>query len=217
MTIDEKTEKSRKARKTIFALVLGGIAGFFGAMGIMTLVNSGALGELGASREIALLVALIYVITGTSVGFGVVNPKLGSKFLNVEDADELREQRAMLGYSSLGIIALGGSLVVAALGAPLGPIPKVVVAISVVVLIVFCGIMTSRQMKHTDELMRSVSTESGAMSYYLLLLFGGGWSLLAHLEYVAGPQPLDWLTMFAGLLLIGAFIACGRRGMLSMR
>lgn len=217
MTTEDKAEKSRKLRKTIIAVVAGGVAGFFGAMGMMMLIETGLLGELGTSREIALLVALIYVITGLAVGFGVVNPKVGSKFLNVEDAEELREQRTMLGYSTVGIVALGTSLAIAALAAPLGPIPPLVVAISVVGLFGLCWFTTSRQLQHMDELMRAVSTESGSASFYLLLLIGGGWSLLAHLEFVTGPQPLDWLTMIAAVLLLGTFIVCGKRGMLTMR
>lgn len=217
MTTEDKAKKSRKLRKTIIAVVAGGVAGFFGAMGMMMLIETGLLGELGTSREIALLVALIYVITGLAVGFGVVNPKVGSQFLNVEDAEELREQRTMLGYSTVGIVALGASLAIAALAAPLGPIPPLVVAISVVGLFGLCWFTTSRQLQHMDELMRAVSTESGSASFYLLLLIGGGWSLLAHLEFVTGPQPLDWLTMIAAVLLLGTFIVCGKRGMLTMR
>lgn len=217
MTIDDKAEKSRKTRKTIFALLIGGVAGFLGALGISALIDSGALGALGLSREIALLIAMVYLITGVAVGFGLVNPKLGSKFLNVEDADELREQRVMLGYSTVGIIALGGALAIAALAAPTGPVPAGIALAAIIVLFAVCWFATKRQMRHMDELMQSVSLATGSMAFYLMLLIGGGWALLAHLGYVGGPEALDWLSMFAALLLLAAFIVCGKRGMLTMR
>jgi hypothetical protein len=42
-------------------------------------------------------------------------------------------------------------------------------------------------------------------------------AMLAHLGYVARPQPLDLLSLFYVLLLVGSFIAVGRRGMLVIR
>jgi hypothetical protein len=69
----------------------------------------------------------------------------------------------------------------------------------------------------SDELMRAVNLEAGSLSYGLVVLFGGGWAMLAHLGYSAAPVPLDWLTMFYGLVLLASFIAVGRRGMIRIR
>ena len=64
------SQPPHKGRK--LALMIGGGArtGFFGALGLMTLIDSGALGSLGPSREIALLVAMLYAFMGVLVGFG---------------------------------------------------------------------------------------------------------------------------------------------------
>ena len=46
-------EKKRLRKKTMFSLLLGAGAGAGGAMGVLWLADSGALGELDASREVA--------------------------------------------------------------------------------------------------------------------------------------------------------------------
>ena len=210
-------ERSRKTRKTMIATLGGGVAGFLGAMGMLTLADSGLLGTLDASREIALLVAMIYLVTGIGLAVGLAAPGFGARFLNVEDADELREQKAMLSASVMGMIALGLALVVAALAAPVGPVPAGVALAGVIGLLIVSWIAGIRQRRHIDELFRSLSRESTALGFYLMFFVGGGWALLAHLGYTAAPQPLDWLTMFAALLLAATFITCARRGMMAMR
>jgi hypothetical protein len=55
------------------------------------------------------------------------------------------------------------------------------------------------------------------MSYGLVFVVVGGWSMLSHLGYVAAPQPLDLLSLFYVLVLLASFIAVGRRGMLTIR
>ncbi|MBH5323318.1 hypothetical protein [Aurantiacibacter sediminis] len=213
----ETADKKRRRNKTFFAVGLGAIAGFLGAMGGLRLADSGLLGVLGASREVAMLIGLIYLLTALAVLFGLAMPKAGATFLNVEDADELREQKAMLSWSGAGMIALALALIMAALAEPAGIIGREIVLAAVIVLVGFAWFAGHRQRRHTDELMLSVSREATALCFYLLFLFGGGWSLLAHLNYATAPAPLDWLSMFAGLLLLGVFVASGKRGMLAMR
>ncbi len=218
MTDDfEIAEKKRKRNKMIRALCIGGIAGFVGAFGMMQLAGSGMLGELGGSREIALLIAVIYLIIAGILAFGLVSPEAGAKFLNVEDADELEEQRVQLTYGTGGMAAIGLALIVAALAAPAGPIPPTIAVISFVLLIGFCWFTGIRQRNQVDELMRSISVECGSVAFYCIALFGGGWAFLAHLEYVPGPQMLDWLSMLAAFLLLSAFIVTGKRGMMEQR
>lgn len=213
----ETAEKKRKLKKTILALSLGGVAGFFGALGLMKLIDTGVLGELGASREIASLVALVYLLTAGAIGFGLINPKAGARFLNVEDADELDEQRGMLLYSTIGMAVAGLALLIIALAGAGGPVDPMTALIAYVVLSVVAVVTSLRSMKLQDELMQAVGKEAGSTSFYLVVLIGGTWALLAHLGFVTGPQPLDWLTMFWALMLLAAFIVTGRRGMLAMR
>ena len=211
------TEKKRRLKKTIFALGLGAVSGFAGATLVTRLLDSGAIPDFGPSVEIAVLVALVYLLVGIAVGVGVLSPKAGASFLNVEDADELEEQRAILGYSAIGMAGAGIALAVVALSGPDGLVEPWLALGIYVVLSVLAVWVSLKSWRLQDELMKAIGREAAGMSYYLVLLVGGTWALLAHLGFVAAPQALDWLTMFWALLLLAALIVVGKRGMLVMR
>lgn len=208
---------TRKWRKFVIALAAGGAVGFFGAMGMTTLFDSGALGALDTSREIAMLIAFLYCVTALSVAIGVLNPRFGAQFLNVEDAEELREQRRALSLSAQAMIALGLALALLALAAPIGPVPQLAALVGSPLLVALAWWLGARQRRHIDEFMKAISVETGASAFYFSLLIGGGWALLAHLGRLAAPQPLDWLTLLAANLLLAAFWVCGKRGLLMPR
>ena len=206
-----------KWKRTLLPLAIGGAGGFLGTMFFKEMGFIGRLGAFGPSEEIAALVGLIYAVTGGALGVGAVLPKAGAAFLNVEDAEELAEQRSMLAYSALGLLTLGLALIVAAMAAPVGTIPRAaVVAVFAIagVLITVLGVLSHRSQ---DEFMRSMGRESNALAFYLLAAAGGIWTLSGHLGYSAPPAPLDWLTLIWSLLLIAAFIVVGRHGMMKMR
>ena len=93
-------------RKTVLSLLVGGIVGGLASAAALLVMGSGTLGELGTSGEIAVLVGVVYLVCAAAVGFGVASPGAGSRFLNVEDADELREQRSMLANSAISTAAM---------------------------------------------------------------------------------------------------------------
>ena len=43
----------------------------------------------------------------------------------------------------------------------------------------------------SDELERTLSHEAATLAFYLILLLGGGWAMLAHLGFAPAPAPLD--------------------------
>jgi len=206
-----------KWKKVLFSLALGGVTGFLGAMAFLKLGDTGDLGMLGPSEEIAALVGLIYAVTGGAIGIGLILPKAGATYLNVEDAEELTEQRTMLACSALSMLALGIALIVAALAEPVGTIPPGVVVPVFATMVVTATILGMVSHRHQDELMRAMGRESGALAFYLLALIGGIWALGGHLDYAAPPAPLDWLTMIWGLMLLAAFVVVGKHGQMKMR
>lgn len=206
-----------KWRKALFSAALGAVFGVIGVTAVLTLRDSGALGTIGRSEEIAGLVGVVYLLNALAVGFGLASPKAGARYLNVEDESELLEQRRMLLMSAVAMAAIGFALAIVAVAGPAGivaPAPALGAALALMVLATALSIALRRQM---DELMRSLSRETAALAFYLLALVGGGWALLDHLGFAAGPAPLDWLSLLAGLMLLAAFIAVGRRGMLAPR
>lgn len=213
--------KPFKWRKFAIQGVTGAV---IGAAGIMTgklvlkpLVASGAISAPSGPVMAAATVGLCYLLMALLVGSGVAGPRIGVHYLNMEDEEELRQQRTMLAYATAGMAAMGIGLIVLALAGPGGVIAApMALAISLGLLAASIP-LTLLQWRHMDELMRRVTTETGNMTYYLLLLVGGGWAILAHLGYARAPTPLDWLTMLFGLVLLASFIAAGRRGMLAPR
>lgn len=217
MTMAMDADRKRRMRKTVIAALSGAVIGFVATLGLLELIETGVLGELDASREIAALVGLLYLAIALAVAAGLVSPRLGARFLNLEDADELREQKSMLSYSALGTAALGVVLLLLALAAPAGPVPQVPALAGSVALFALAWWMGARQRRHTDELMNAVSNEASTLAFYFSTMLAGGWAMLAHLGYATGPQPLDLLTIFAAMLLLAAFVVTARRGMLVMR
>ncbi len=203
-------------RKLAISMAAGAVSGGLGSFVFLT-VADGAVGTLDRSAQIAGLVAVIYLVTGLAMGLGLILPALGSRFLNVEDAEELREQRAQLTYAAIGMIAGGLALMLAAFAAPGGVVSASVALIGFVLALAIAVAVSRAGSRRQDELIRSVSTEASAIAFYLLALVGGGWSMLAHLAYVSGPRPIDWLTMIWALALVAAFVACGKRGLLKPR
>lgn len=177
----------------------------------------GAFGEAGGSEMAALGVGTVFLVTGAIIAAGLVNPAFGARYLNVEDAGDLREQRPVLWRSAAGMAAWGLGLILLAAAGPSGSISPTVALAGVGALLAIGVALTIAAWRRMDELMRGLSTEAGNISYYLVALIGGGWAVLAHLGFVPAPAPLDWVTMLTGLVLLASFIVTGRRGLLAQR
>lgn len=208
---------SRLIRKVVIPAALGGVAGFAASAGMMRYIDSDAVGGLGPSATIAAMVAVLYIVIALGVMLGTASPALGARFLNVEDADELREQKAVMLWSGGAMLLWGVALLALALGAPDGPLPQPVALVLGAGGLVIGSLLSVVVYRASDELMLAVNLEAGALSYGLVLLVVGLWAMLAHLGYAAGPQPLDLLTAFYVLVLLASFIVIGRRGMLRIR
>lgn len=200
-------------RRLALPLIGGGLAGFLAATLFLNLVEIEGASVLGPSREIAGLVGVLYAFMGLSVLFGAFSPGLGARFLNVEDADELREQGRILVYSGVATILLGGALVLLAIAGVFVD-DGFAAALALGLILVACILSVAMQ-RLTDELQRALSVDATTTAFYLLFVFGGGWSILAHVGQLAPPAPLDWLTMFAVTMLAGTFWQTGKRGLLN--
>lgn len=207
----------RWVRKLLIPAGVGAIVGFAASYGVLNYIDSDAVGGLDPSATIAALVGALYCMIAVGLLFGVASPRLGARFLNVEDADELREQKKVLTLSGAAMLLWGVALIALALAAPDGPVPQaaaLVVGGGGLVIGIALSVLVYRS---SDELMLAVNLEAAALSYGLLLLVVGLWAMLAHLGYTAAPAPLDLLTLFYVLVLLASFIAVGRRGMLAIR
>lgn len=204
-------------RKLVIPGLAGAVAGFAASYVLFSTIDAPLVGGLGTSETIAAVVGMLYGLIALAVLFGALNPQMGARFLNVEDADELREQRRALILSGVAMALWGAALIALALAAPDGPVPQQVALVIGIVGLAGGVVVAIRLNPLLDELMRAVNLETGALSYHLVLLLVGGWALLAHLGYVAGPQPIDLLSSFYVLVLLASFVVVGKRGMIRLR
>ena len=204
-------------RKMVIPALIGALAGFATTFAMMRFIDSPAVGGLGSSAATAVLVGVLYCVIAAGILVGAAVPRLGARFLNVEDADELREQQRVLALSGAAMVLWGAALLALALVAPEGPVPQTLALVIGVGGLVIGSGLSVLVYRASDELMLAVNLEAGALTYWLVLLVVGMWATLAHLGYVAGPAPLDLLTLFYVLVLIASFIATGRRGMLTIK
>lgn len=214
---DETPAAPRWVRKLLIPALIGGVAGFAASAGMMRFIGSEAVGGLEKSATVAAIVAVLYLVIGLGVALGTASPALGARFLNVEDVDELREQQKVLSLSSVAMVLWGAALLALALAAPDGPLPQTLALVIAAGGMVVGTALSVLVYRASDELMLAINLEGGALSYGLVFVLVGGWAILAHLGYVAGPGPLDLLSMFYVLVLAASFIAVGRRGMLTVR
>jgi hypothetical protein len=218
MMTDEKTPETPKwVKKLLIPALIGGVVGFGASMATLQFIDSDTIGGLGKSASIAALVGVLYIVIGLFVGLGTASPNVGARFLNVEDADELREQKKLLTASGAGMVLWGVALIALAFAAPDGPLPQAAALVLGAGGLVIGTVLSIPAYRLSDELMRAVNLEAGALSYGLMLLIAGGWAMFAHLGYAAAPAPLDLLTLFYVVVLLASFIATGRRGMLMPR
>lgn len=206
--------RSSKRRKLGVSMVTGGLAGFAGSWVVLEYADRRVLGALNASQEIALLVALLYLLMGVGLGVGILSPRLGAKFLNVEDAEELGEERAVLVPSAIGCIALALGLGVVALAGERGIVSPVTALALFIGTMAAAVWMSLKSMRSADEFMRGVMRDGASAGFYLAFGVIGGWALGAHLGFLPQPRMLDVVTLFYALTLVGCFWVVARRGML---
>jgi hypothetical protein len=212
-----RPETPRWVKKLLIPALIGGVVGFAASMAALQFIDSSAIGGLGKSPTIAALVGVLYIVIGLGVAMGTASPKVGARFLNVEDADELREQKMVLTSSGVAMVLWGAALAALALAAPDGPLPRAAALALGAGGLVIGSVLSLPVNRLSDELMRAVNLEAGAIGFALVMVIAGGWAMLAHLGYATLFAPLDLLTLFYVLMLAASFIATGRRGMLTPR
>ena len=209
-----------KARKVVVQLLLGGICGGLGMAASLWFFEGWSGAKVEPVQALAIGTALIFGLMGLIVGLGALVPGVGARTLNVEDREELEEQRSTLLIGAVtfilvaalvGVLSLSGGVNATAILATREATP--IVAIIAVALIVWSLIHRNRG----DEMMRAAAKDAGVAAINLIFLVFGGWAGAAHLGLVPMFEPLLFVAGFFALYLLAVFIAVGRRGLLTPR
>jgi hypothetical protein len=170
------------------------------------------------STLLALVAGLTYAVTGLMVAIGVAMPRTGALYLNVEDAEELREERPKIGWSAAACILIGLFLLALLLSGAEGGLLSPGIALAVAgVTGLGAAIISIVSHKQLDELTRQINLEASALTLELALFLFGGWAALAHLGMVAWVTPLALVSLLAVLLLVSIFIVAIRKGLMTPR
>lgn len=214
------TATKPKTTKMLLQLLFGAVAGAAGMIGMLTALESvdGLLDD--GARLFALATAMVYLLMAAVVALGTALPKVGAKTLNVEDSEELTEQRATLLVSSLTFVLIAAFLGAIALAEGTSGIglfgngPAAALALVTGAGLTFLSV---RYRRMGDEMMRLVAHEANSIMVGLLFLTAVAASAAAQLGYAAPLAPLTLIAGFFALYLLSIFVAVGLRGMLKPR
>ena len=182
--------------------------------GLHSSAGGAALKALTLSAAIALWVGLVLFFLAAVGLLHVIAARARPRLLTVEQSDAILEKTRAMTYGLLAIAAMGLTLVVLSLAGPGGPLSPVAALVAVLVLIVIRATLSFKTRPLLDELSNTIGRETGVGAFYLILIIGGGWSILAQLRFIPALAPLDWLTLFTVVLFAASFVAAGRRGLL---
>lgn len=209
-----------KWRKLILQMLAGAVCGAFGMIGGMWLIDGSSDGLPPPEVALGMGVGIVYLLTGLLVILGTVAPRFGAQALNVEDADEIREQQSTLIGGGL-IFLFSSALLLALTLAPapfgaglLGPDLALVATAAA-----FLGLVATayRFRNHGDEMMRQANLEAANLTLVLVFLVLGAWAMLSQLGRAEMFSPLLFISGLFALHLLAVFIVIGRRGMLKPR
>jgi len=211
-------DSAPKWKRSVMRMLAGGLVGAAISAAALALAGSALLDAMGPSRVALAAVGLVYGLMAAFVGFGLAAPRIGAQLLNVADAEELREERSGMMLSVVTMGALGLALFLLAVArtpgfaaglVPAGAAMAALVAISV------GGVAASwRWQGRFDELNRQLGLEGCFWAFCLSWVVLTLWGAADFLGLGAALTPIDVVTTLAAMMLIGSFVAVGRRGMM---
>lgn len=213
------TRPAKGWKKTLLSALWGAAIGGGSVTALLWLGGDDLLDAMDGSRIALAATGLIYLLIAAIIGFGLAAPRAGAKVLNVQDAEDLVDQRPKLLVSLLYMAVLGLALMLLALargpGFAGGPVPSAVALAGMAVLLA-ASLASILWMRVYDELDRQMGIEGGAWAFFIAAGVLIPWSTLDTLGWNVPLRPLDVVTVLAAALLAGSFAAVGRRGMLTV-
>jgi hypothetical protein len=198
-------------------MAAGAVMGAAASIAFMELVGKSRLDTGDPGVVVAMIAGLSYGAMGLFVGLGILAPRQGAMFLNVEDAEEIREQRATLWPSAVACMLIGMFMLVLALAPEGEGSGRTGWALGAGACLAGAWAVALATRGRTDELLRQVSLEASALTLHIALLGLSLWGLLSHLGFVAWMSPLTLVAGLALLYLAAIFWSAGRKGLMADR
>ena len=202
-------------KKMLLQMLAGAVIG--GAATMAALMTWDDLDPSDPAQMVAFVTGMIYALMGTMVGIGAIAPAAGARMLNVEDVEDLRDQRTILGLSAAACLFIGLlflTLAAVPAGGNSGPFSREVAAVLAGVCLVALILLTLLTNRRVDELTLHISMEASSLAMQSSFVIFGGWAALAHLGFVEWIGPLALISGLALLQLLAIFWVSGKRGLM---
>jgi len=201
--------------KLLKQALIGGVFGAGAATLFLSLTgDSIRFGDFGTM--LAVIAGVTYTLLGLVVGLGVLAPRSGARFLNVADADEIREEKRKLGPSAIACVLIGIFFIALVL-APDTSTSRLMILLTLAICAGGVVVTTLASRGRYDELTRQVSTEASALTLHLSMLLLGGWATLSQLGYVGWMSPLAFIAGLALLSLAAICWIAAKKGLMAPR
>ena len=214
MTKMSAADDARKTRKLAIQLLTGGVFGGVAGFAGMSLIDPS---ELAGDQIILAGVGLIYLLMGLLVGIGIASPRLGSKVLNLQDAEEIIEQRRILTGSTISMIALGAALMVLSVAKTGSAVTPTVGLGGIFAALLLFVVISVRDWKYYDEMLLQLSRDAGNLAFCGIGTILLVWGSAAATGFATAPSPLGLVSLIAGGFLLAIFVATARAGLMMPR
>ena len=205
--------QNKKLRTGIARMFAGALVGGIATFLFLEFVGERFMDLDDGAVMLTVMAGLIYALIGLSVAFGLIAPRAGARFLNVEDAEELREEGPKLKIGAAASVLMGAFLLVLGLTSS-GSLGREPALILLALCLAGAIVLTLIGRNRTDELTRQISLEASALTLQLALLATATWAALAQLDYLEWISPLGLLSGLALLQLVAVFVVSARKGLL---
>ena len=212
-----QTSAKGATRQFFTKMLAGAVFGAASAALFLYFVGEDRLEGASAGSMIAIIAGLSYFLMGLAVGFGVIAPGTGARFLNVEDADELREERAKLTPSAIACALIGIFFLVLALAPGGADADGRNIALVIAFACIAGVVLITIRMRNNDELIRQIGLESSTWTLNAGLVILAIWATLAHLGYAGWVEPLGLIAGASMLHLCAIFWISAKKGLMRPR
>lgn len=212
-------QRTAKWKQSVVRTLAGALAGASAMTAVLAVAGLDFLAAMGPSRVALASVGLIYAMMAAFVGFGLAAPRVGAALLNVADAEELREERRGMAQSMLVCGGFGLTLILLAIARgpafPAGAVPGGLAMAALAVLLIASAVLSWRGWGRFDELSRLLGLEGCMWGFCLSWMILTPWAAADFLGWGLRLTPIDVVTTLSAMILLGAFVAIGRRGMMT--
>lgn len=202
-------------KKLLLQMLVGAVLGGAATMAVLWAWDD--LDPFNPGQMVAFVTGMIYALMGVMVGAGVIAPVTGAQLLNVEDVEDLRDQRTILGLSSAACVMIGLlflTLAAVPAGGTNGPFSREIAATLAGICLAALIVLTLLTNRRVDELTRHISMEASSLAMQSSFVIFGGWAALAHLGFVEWIGPLELISGLALIQLLAIFWVSGKHGLM---